>query len=167
MPKIFKKGNNSVTTISPFYQGVLVAFVKYEGGFSVVPDDPQYKREWGYFVAVKDEEGNISGNIISRNSLMAKNAHATDSRQARPQFAGAVTAGIARKGLPFLTSIEGKWCKVADTYDIVRKCYIDGEATEKDCTVVALEESEGGITAKKLQALADDFKRQIESWGDF
>lgn len=167
MSKVFKKGAKKVTTISPFVVGCQIAFVQYNEGFSVMPDEPNARREWGYYVAIKDEDGNISGNIISRNSLMAKDCHASKSEPARPQFSGAVTASLARKGLPFLESIEGKWCDITDTYDIVRKTTIDNEQIEKDCLTVALELASGEITANELAKLADDFKNQLESWGNF
>lgn len=164
MGKLFKK-ENKVTTISPFVQGSFVAFVKYEGGHSLMPSDSN--REWGYFVAIKDESGAISGNIISRNSLMAKAVTTSDNELPRPQFKGAVTANLARKGLPFLESIEGKWCEIIDTFDIVRKCTIDGEQSLKDCTTVALDLSEGEITSEQLSAIADNFRAQVESWSNF
>lgn len=165
MAKVFQKGAKKVTTISPFVVGCSVAFVQYESGFSAMPEDSN--REWGYFVAIKDESGAISGNIISRNSLMAKDAHAEKGAPVRPQFSGSVTANLARKGLPFLESIEGKWLTITETYDIVRRCTIDGEQTEKDCTTVALELGEGKITKAQLDKLGNDFKTQLDNWGSF
>lgn len=167
MAKVFQKGVKKITTISPFVVGCQVAFVKFNEGFSVIPDEPNARREWGYYVAIKDEDGNISGNIISRNSLMAKDCHASKNEPARPQFSGSVTANLARKGLPFLESIEDKWLSITETYDIVRRCTIDSEQTEKDCTTIALELGEGKITKAQLDKLGNDFKTQLDNWGSF
>lgn len=169
MAKEFKTKQNKVTTINPFVEGYSVAFVKFNEGYSLIPEDSATGREWGYFVALRDDEGTISGKILSRNSLMAKDYRSTTDKDlpARPQFAGVATAQLARKGLPYLESIAGKWLSITSTHDILRRITIDGSQDFKDCTTVALDLGEGKITAQQIKSIAKDFENELKSWGNF
>lgn len=168
MPKIFKPKSTKVTTISPFMEGVQIAFIKYNGSTSLDPENARYHNELGYYVALKNDEGDIFGNVISRSALMAKDAHAEDLKNSRPQFSGSVTEGIAKKGEKFMKTVLNKWCVISEVYPTQREVTINGERTLKDCNLIAIESLDADeITKEQIAQIQDDLKKVTDNWAKF